>query len=183
MKALVIYESIFGNTRDIGESIARGLEERFEVEIAEISEAHGDPEQVDLLVIGGPTHVLSMSKDSSRADARKKAAEKGIEPVSKREGIRELLESLADGASGPLVATFDTSVKKRWIPLGSAAKSASKQLEKRGFEMVMDAEQFRVDGTEGPLHPGELERAEMWGRELGADAAGKLGAGQPAEVN
>ncbi len=178
MNALVIYESIFGNTEEIAEAIAKGLLGRFNVEVAEISHPHIELEKADLLVFGGPTHVLSMSKESTRTDARRKAEARGIDPVSREDGLRELLERLpkdqSEGHPWPLVATFDTSIKKRWIPLGSAAKSAAKQLKKSGFQTVIDAEQFRVAGTEGPLQAGELERAEEWGKQLAAKAADML---------
>lgn len=182
MKALVLYESFFGNTMEIGQRVANGLRGQFEVEVAEINEPHGELEQADLLVIGGPTHVLGMSKNRTREGARKKAEEKGIKPISSTGGMRELLEDLVNGQHQPLVATFDTSIKKRWLPLGSAAKTASKRLKKKGFELVVDAEQFRVAGTEGPLEAGELERAEEWGGTLAAEAYKKLSVVEPMTV-
>ncbi len=174
MKALVLYESIFGNTKDVAEAVARGLESRFEVELVEVSEPHSDLEDADLLVIGGPTHAFGMTRESSRADGLKKASERGIEPVSKAGGIRDLLEGFDDGGHHPLVATFDTAIKKRWLPSGSAAKSASNALKKKGFETVIEPEQFKVAGTDGPLKPGELERAEEWGKTLAGIAAEQL---------
>lgn len=182
MKALVIYESIFGNTKEIAHAVAKGLQDEFEVEVAEVSEPHSEPEQADLFVIGGPTHVLSMSKDATRADGRKKSEKEGLEPISMGDGIRELLERLPEGRHRPLVATYDTSIKKWWLPVGSAAKSASKGLKKKGFEAVINAEQFKVAGMKGPTEPGEIERAEQWGRELANRASAQVAASRTVEV-
>ncbi len=174
MKALVIYESVFGNTKLVADSIAKGMESQFEVEAIEVGEFQDDLGGVELLVIGGPTHVFGMSRPSTREDARKKAAEKGIEPVSKEGGLREFLYGMGTNGYHPLVATFDTSIKKRWLPLGSAAKSAAKRLRRKGYKLVLKPEQFRVGGTDGPMEDGELQRAEVWGRQLAAEAAARL---------
>ena len=179
MKALLLYESFFGNTRDVAEAIGKGIASIMEVDIAEVSGDHADLEQYDLLVVGGPTHVLGMSRNRSRLDARQKATEQGVEPVSQEVGIREMLDSLERSEHRPLVATFDTSIKKRFLPLGSAAKAAMKRHKKKGFDAVMDAEQFKVSGTEGPMNPGEIERAEEWGRKLATAVQEKVG---PVEV-
>jgi flavorubredoxin len=57
MKALVVYESMFGNTRQIAEAIAAGLAESVDVAAVEVSEATAEAaEGADLLVAGGPTH-------------------------------------------------------------------------------------------------------------------------------
>lgn len=174
MRALIIYESIFGNTLEIAEAIADGLKDGFEVAMAEVEEQHTDVESVDLLVLGGPTHTWSMSRKKSRADGRQQAEEKGIEPVSKGDGIRDLVDHLHKGEHRPVVAAFDTAVGKRWwLPTGSAAGSALNRLRKAGFDCVTDGEQFRVVGMQGPLVAGELERATEWGRTI-ADKASVL---------
>ena len=55
-RALVIYESMFGNTRAVAEAIADGLRSRFETEIVEVRGAPVEiPDDVSLVVIGGPT--------------------------------------------------------------------------------------------------------------------------------
>ncbi len=171
MKALIIYESIFGNTLEIAEAIADGLNEQFQVTAAEVNESHDDIESVDLLVLGGPTHAWSMSRNKTRDDARSQAENKGIQPVSKGTGIRELIDQLHQDQHRPVVTAFDTAVGKRWwLPTGSAAGSALKRLRNAGFECVADGQQFRVAGTEGPLVEGELERARQWGQAVAKSA-------------
>ncbi len=49
---------------------------------------------------------------------------------------------------------------------GYAAEPIGKELQKKGGELVLPAEGFYVEGTEGPLVQGELERAGEWGRKL-----------------
>lgn len=179
MKAAVVYESIFGNTMQIAEAVARGLSARFEVSAAEVSAAGRAANSVDLLVIGGPTHAFGMSRGSSRKGALEQAAKIGVRPVSQGEGIRDWLKRLPKTHEPALAASFDTAFKKgRWLPTGSAASSAASQLKKKGFKSVCEPEQFYVTDTEGPLADGELERAEEWGRLLGETAATVL----PPEV-
>jgi len=66
------------------------------------------------------------------------------------------------------VATFDTRVRHPRVP-GSAARSARKHLRQQGFRAVDPATTFWVDGMEGPLLEGELDRARTWGQDLGAE--------------
>ena len=64
MRATVICESAFGNTRAIAEAIAEALD-------AEVLTA-GDPielDEVDLLVVGAPTHVHGIPSERSRKAA------------------------------------------------------------------------------------------------------------------
>lgn len=162
MKVLVVYESHFGNTRRVAEAIARGLRGRAQVEVLDIEEAPAIADlDADLLVIGAPTHVLGMS----RPDSRREALEQAGLPDTSRRGIREWIED-AD-ADAPPVAVYDTRTLESRLP-GSAARAANRQLRKRGVTMVSPAQNFLVHGVEGPLAPGEDDRAEAWGRTLAA---------------
>lgn len=163
MSTVVVYESMFGNTRDIAEAIARGLETGGPVEIREVGDVHDLPADTDLLVVGGPTHAFSMSRVSTRADAADKPHDGQL--VSTRTGIREWIGALPTPDHPVAVATFDTRVRHPRLP-GSAAKAARKALAVRGYRPVTAPATFDVDGTTGPLLPGELERAEAWGAQL-----------------
>lgn len=166
MKALVVFESMFGNTEQVARAISDGLSEHLEVELLEVTEAPPEiTEPVDLIVVGGPTHAFSMTRQSTREEAIKKGASHGSEAI----GLREWLEHLHSDGRRPAdrMATFDTRVDKvRHLP-GSAAKSAAKIAHKLGFEVAAKPESFYVQDVEGPLLDGELDRAQAWGQQLG----------------
>ena len=165
MKALVVFESMFGNTKAIAEAVAGGLGETLEIESFEVGHAPLSLPGYDLLIVGGPTHQFGLS----RPDSRKGAASEADEPlISTGIGIREWIGSLPK-ASGVAAATFDTSIRKPNLP-GSAARGAQKRLKRLGYRMVVPAEIFHVEGTTGPITDGEVERALAWGRTV-AEAA------------
>jgi flavodoxin len=163
MKTLVVYESMYGNTRAIAEAIATGIGPVGEVEITEVSAApQTPPADVELVVVGGPTHAHGMSRPQSREAAAKDGpiASRGI-------GVREWIEGTAF-PEGVRVAAFDTRIgKAQWIT-GSAARSMTKLLRRHGFTGDVPTESFLVDHTLGPLRDGELRRAREWGAQLAA---------------
>ena len=168
MRALVVYESIFGNTRDVATSIAAGLRTRgdFVVDLVEVGEAPASGEGYDLLVVGGPIHAWGMTRPGTRSGAREQAKSAQKEPVSTGIGVREWLRMLAPTLEEHPAAAFDTAMKTRWFPVGSAAKGEAKALARSGYQLIVAPEHFRVEGTEGPMVPGELERAQAWGAML-----------------
>lgn len=162
MTALIVTESLFGNTLAIAEAIGRGIAEvrgRSGVRVMHASQAPEElPADVDLLVVGAPTHTLSMPNAGSRDDATRKGA-----PDPAHAGIREWIETVLV-PDGVRVATFDTSIH-HLIQLGTAARAAARALRRRGLEATVGPS-FWVTGMEGPLADGELARATAWGREL-----------------
>ncbi|MGW3353016.1 flavodoxin family protein [Nonomuraea rubra] len=165
MDALVVYESMFGNTKQIAEAIAEGLATRLRTEVVEVGSAPAKvgPE-AGLLVVGGPTHAFSMS----RASTRRSAAQQTTQPlVSRGDGVREWLAALATASAALTSAAFDTRVDKPRLP-GSAARGIARRLRRLGVKVMAPAQSFYVTGTEGPLAAGELERARQWGESLAA---------------
>ncbi|GAA2179819.1 hypothetical protein GCM10009785_07990 [Brooklawnia cerclae] len=153
MSSLVIYESLFGNTAQVAQRVAESLG----VEATPVADAPTElPEEVSLLVVGAPTHVLGLSSENTR----KSAAENGAPEM--HTGVREWAATVR-GRPGVHVVTFDTSSSTF---LGTAAKAASKALKKAGFTDVERGEVFKVLGNAGPLAEGELDRASEWGRAL-----------------
>lgn len=144
MKVVVVYESMFGNTKMIAEGISEGLREAGDVAAGTVDEL--PPEVVGaagLLVVGGPTHAHGMA----RADARQAVAK--------------------EASYAKYGAAFDTRfAKPRWLT-GSAATKIGQRLRRTGYKMV-GTESFFVKTTGGPLAEGERERAIAWGRELAA---------------
>lgn len=160
--ALVVYESMFGNTHEVATAIADGLRESFDVTVSEVSDAPPEvPSDVEFLVVGGPTHALGMS----RPRTRQSAGQQGADPqAASHDGIREWVGRVS-APEGTMTATFDTKVVKPHLP-GSAASSAQRKLRHRGLTAATPPETFYVTGTEGGLVEGELERAKAWGAEL-----------------
>lgn len=160
-RALVVVESMFGNTRAVATAIAEGLSDQMSVDVVDVGDARPQPgREVDLVVVGGPTHAFGMSRRSTREAALQQGAHDG---TGSGRGMREWLADLTP-SSAATVVTFDTRVKKAGIP-GSAARAASRKLRRDGLRVV-DAQSFFVQGSEGPLVPGELDRAREWGRRL-----------------
>ena len=165
MKALVVYESMFGNTEQIARAVADGLGESVDVQMADVTDAPREPDpELGLIVAGGPTHAFSMSRTSTRTDAISRGAHEG-EPEF---GLREWLGTLPSGPHTEQMATFDTKVERMHHLPGSAAKSAAKAARRHGYESAAKAESFYVRDIDGPLLDGELDRARAWGQQLAA---------------
>lgn len=166
MAAVVIFESIYGNTREVANAVAAGLGENTLVA------AVGDADEAvlsdtELLVVGGPTHMHGLATSMSRKMAVKGAEEDSdveLDPAARSErGVRDVLADLGGGGAA---AAFDTRIDKSPALTGSAARGIAKRLRRRGFTVVADPESFFVDDAEGPLAEGELERAREWGASL-----------------
>jgi flavodoxin len=163
MRAMIVYESMFGNTEAIATAIGEGVATQIPVEVVEVGSAPIEiGSEVTLLIVGGPTHAFGMSRPRTRRDA----AEQALGHVVSTSGIREWLATVTRSGSGSAVA-FDTRVKKGWVP-GSAARAAQRRLRGQGFSSVADPTSFYVGGTPGPLLEGEQARAQKWGEELAA---------------
>jgi hypothetical protein len=164
-RALVVVESLFGNTEQVGAAVARGLGlAELDATVVAVGEAPSAvPQELALLVVGAPTHAFSLSRPGTRADAVRKGA-----PADRAAGgVREWLSTCTPGDHPPPVAVFDTRVSKvRHLP--RAAGPAARRLARaRGFEVVERPAYFLVDDVSGPLAAGELARAAAWGRRLG----------------
>lgn len=170
MKALVIYESLFGNTYEIATAVAEGLRSGYEVEIAATDELSRDAvADVDLLVVGGPTHVHGMSQPVSRQGGAADARKKGLPGAEVALGVREVIAGLRQ-VEGVRAAAFDTRIDKaRWIT-GSASDAIASALRKKGYRVEQDHGSFLVTETEGPLMGGEMARARDWAAALVAPA-------------
>lgn len=166
-KALVVFESMYGNTAKIAMEIGQGLEDDMTVEVIEVGQAPTTLEGIDLLVVGGPTHAHGLSN----AETRHSAAERTDDAlVSSGIGIREWMKRLDPPTGTMRAAVFDTRIKGPRFLWGSAARKADDILTERGFALIAPAESFLVSGPTGPLDDallvGEVERARAWGVDL-----------------
>ena len=169
MRALVVYESMFGNTRNVALAIADGLRTRIAVDTVEVGVAPTVlPPDVRLVVVGAPTHAHGLSTPRSRADAARRA---GGQVVSTGRGLREYLASLRAGKDVTAVA-FDTRIKGPVLFTGSAATRATTLLRRGRIRHVEPPRSFVLDGSTGPLAdrvPQEaLDAAKAWGANLAA---------------
>lgn len=162
MRTLIVVESMWGNTRAVADAVAQALPG--DVTVVDVAKAPDPLPEVDLVLLGGPTHAFSMSRAETRADAVGRGATG--DPAT---GIREWLGG-ATPVAGLKVATFGSRVDKALNPDG-AAKAAAKAARKRGFDVV-GHQSFNVVGMEGPLEDGELERAATWARGVAARVTG-----------
>src|SRR5579884_3673556 len=81
MDALIVYESMYGNTRAIAEAIAEGYGEG--ASARPVRDAGVPPGDLDLLVVGGPTQIHGMTTSFSRRVAISAGLKEGhvaIEP-------------------------------------------------------------------------------------------------------
>jgi hypothetical protein len=164
MKALVVYESVFGNTAEIARAVAEGLSRHAEVTLADVRGARPEyAERFDLLVAGGPTRAFSMLPAQQRPDAVRQR--NGRRPEF---GLRDWLRMLPAGDHLEVVATFDTRPEEsRWLN-GSAARRAAHLLQHLGYQLVADPMSFYAVTPDGPLVKEERSRAREWGDRLGA---------------
>jgi hypothetical protein len=175
MHAIVVYESMYGNTRHVAEAIARGIDDSETVRVVPVSMAEAATlADFDLVVVGGPTHVHGMSRASTRQAAgdaaTASAGDLAMEPDSTSEGVREWLASLS-GMTGR-AAAFDTRLDAAPLLTGRASKGIAKMLRTAGFELAAQPESFLVD-KDTHLLAGEEQRARAWGASLAGMQADK----------
>jgi Flavodoxin len=183
MEVVIVYESLFGNTRSIAEDIAEGFSAASpdaHVVVLDVQEAPPDKVcHADLLVVGGPTHVFRMTTGRTR---RMSMRSSGEEPVDERDahladdnatlqGVREWLRALPAAPSGSQAAGFDTRLASPVA--GCAAPSISRRLRHHGYEVVSGPKGFIVSGARGPLKSGEDSRARLWGVKLARSCSSK----------
>ena len=163
MKAIVVYESMFGNTERVASAIADGLRRTVDTDLVEIGSIRADAAgRVDLLVVGGPTQGFSLSRKASKGTAAK--VPPGREFAGG--GLREWIEALPDTRHVEFVA-FDTRFRKPWWLTGSAARAVASRLRRKGYGQIAPPESFFVTHAAGPLFDGEAARAKAWGGALG----------------
>jgi len=146
MKALIVYDSVHGNTEKIARAIAEAITPSCEVKVLRAGEANpSDLASVDLLIVGSPTH--------------------GGRPMP---GVQDLLTKIPElSLQGINVAAFDTRLPAKLVRVfGYAAGRIAGNLKRKGGTLIASPEGFFVTGSKGPLKEGELERATGWAKEI-----------------
>jgi flavodoxin-like protein len=189
MRALVVYESMYGNTHAVAVNIAAGLSTRHDVTLVPVTRA--TPELVagaDLLVVGGPTHMHGMSSASSRRMAADTARKQGsglvLDPDADGPGVRGWLEGFGSqgmpgrlgrldrlgGGHDMLAVAFDTRLDGVPLLTGRASRGISRLLARHGYRLFAAPESFVVS-KQNTLLDGEAARARAWGATIGAAAS------------
>ena len=160
MKAVVVYESLWGNTASIAHAIAEGIgpDARALTTDQASAEAVAD---ADLIVAGAPVIAFGLASDATRHDIAKSEALAPVQPDLAHPALRHWLETLPAGHAS--VAAFETRV--RWSPRG-ATGAIDAGFKRAGYRTIAKGGKFVVTGKYGPLRDGELERARAWGQTL-----------------
>jgi Flavodoxin len=179
MRAVVVYESMYGNTRLVAEAIGAGLKTAFDVSVVPVSQASPAVlADADLVVAGGPTHAHGMSRPATRKAAVEAAAKPAsplaVEPGAVGPGLRDWFGSL--GRYPVKAAAFDTRIHGPAALTGRASKGVARLLRAHGFEVVAEPESFLVT-KQDRLEPQEAARAREWAATLAASLAPSLAPG------
>ena len=173
MRAVIVYESMYGNTHLIADAIGAGLGSTFDVQVVPVSAA--TPEilaDAGLVVVGGPTHIHGMSRAATRKAAVEGADQPGslleLDPDAPGPGLREWIGSL--GRYPAKAAAFDTRLHGPAAMTGQASKGVARLLRAHGFDVIAKPASFLVT-KENRLEPQETARAREWGAGLAAGFA------------
>ena len=156
MDAIVVYESVWGNTAAVARAIAEGIGEGARA-CATDEVAPETAARADLIVAGAPVFAFGLPTEQVRENIRRTETGADLSHPS----LRSWIDGLPTGHGRS--AAFETRIW--WSPRG-ATGTIEKSLTAHGYPPVAGAQKFVVRGKEGPLREGELERATAWGRQL-----------------
>lgn len=159
MKAVVVYESFWGNTADVARAIAEGIGEGTPTLATDEATAEALA-GADLLVVGAPLMAFSLPREQTREDLKRQGKAPTPADLS-HPSMRSWLAGLPAGSAD--FATFETRFKRS---PGSATKVIDKALTGLGYKSLGKGERFLITGSYGPMADGELDRARAWGAEL-----------------
>jgi flavorubredoxin len=159
-KAVVVYESLWGNTAAIARAIAEGIGPGAQALTTDAASAESVAE-ADLIVAGAPVLGFSLPSDQMRDSVARTEADAPTPPDLAHPSMRSWLDSLPRGTGR--AAAFETRIW--WSPRGATGDIESR-LKKAGYRTIAKAAKFVVKDKYGPLREGEVERARQWGKEL-----------------
>jgi hypothetical protein len=167
MTVWIVAESMFGSTREAAEQMAAGIRHVMPSTAVEVHDVAKSrlvlPDDVTLLIVGGPTHAFGMSRESTREDAHRRGS-----TAETAMGVREWLDVVSIARPHLPVVSFDTRVARHLVP-GSAAKAIARRLRRLGCYLLEAPVTFYVDEVMGPLSEGEADRAHAFGQMVARD--------------
>ncbi|MHB1575295.1 MAG: flavodoxin family protein [Candidatus Dormibacteria bacterium] len=165
MNAVVVFESLWGNTAAVARAIADGIGPGTRV----LSTSEATPQVVadaGLLVAGCPVIAFGVPTQQRLEGVRTEVGRAPSDPDLTQPPMHQWLDGLAQGTGR--CAAFDTRVRG---PFGSASPKVLRATERLGYRSVVKPEALHVSGKYGPLRDGELDRARRWGQDLGRQSA------------
>lgn len=160
MKAVVVYESLWGNTAAIARAIAEGIGPGAQALCTD--EATSEVTAgADLIVAGAPVLGFKLPSEKMREGIRANPGNAPAPPDLSHPPLSAWLAALPAGSGRG--AAFETCKRGPW---GDAKKTIAQGLELAGYRQVMEPAAFIVTGKFGPLRKGEVERARQWGMDL-----------------
>jgi len=145
-KAIVIYESKYGNTKLVAETIIEGLRgvSGVDVVLSEVKEVDlNQLAEFDAILVGSPNHMGSATRS-----------------------IRKFIDRLGKlNLEGKLAAVFDTYLGGDFE---KAVKKMEKQISKKvlGLKLAAPGLSIRVEGMKGPITEGELPKCKEFGAKI-----------------
>ena len=145
-KAIVIYESKYGNTKRVVKTIIEGINEIERIEAVLKEPKHVEPTEVldyDVILIGSPNHIGGPTR--------------GIKKFIDKLGKIELEEEMG--------VAFDTY-------MGRDFNKAVRKMEKRinekvpGLKLITPGLSIKVKGIKGPIVEGDLPKCKEFGNKI-----------------
>ncbi len=145
-RVIVVYESKYGNTKLVAETVAEGMREveGTETVVSEVKEVDlSKISDYDAILVGSPNHIGGPTR-----------------------GVKKFIDRLGElPLEGKLFAVFDTYIGKDF-------EKAAKKMEKRISEKVAGAKlaapglSIRVQGMKGPISEGEFPKCKEFGKRI-----------------
>ncbi|MGQ4871666.1 MAG: flavodoxin family protein [Candidatus Thorarchaeota archaeon] len=145
-RALIVYESIYGNTERVASAIAEGITESGDVEcvIKKPGEIHTDELALhDAILFGAPNHNQEPARNIVKFIERATI-------VELEQKIGAVFDTYTGGNKGIAASKLEAIVKEEIPCIKIAVQSLSAKVEDR----------------RGPLSEGEIERARAFGRDV-----------------
>jgi len=149
-RAIVVYESVYGNTKLVAETIIEGMNEveGIEAVIKELKEVDLNKlADHNAILIGSPNHYGGPTKE-----------------------VKEFIDRLENlHLKGKLFAVFDTYLgKKSDYFFEKAVKKMEKIITEKilGLKKIAPGLSIKVGGMKGPIVEGELPKCKEFGKKI-----------------